>query len=502
VAAPPPATVFPLNGSPKRLWLSGHHREALKALDAAIEQRQGVLLLTGEVGSGKTTLTRALLNGLMGTGVRVLQLPYPDVEPLELYTFLGDGLPALAAAGADVSAGFRRSLQDLLGQGQRALLVVDDAQTLRPTLFSELASLLETAQQVSEQPGFFNVLLVGSNHLEAILQRPEHAALAKLIRVRCQLLPLTPSQVAGYVWYHLGAAGLDSNWFTPDAVSEIASSSRGIPRLINIVGDRTVQAALAAGMQSVDAPFVRQCRGGAPAMAVPELPEPEACAEDAEAQDVPQEEVADPDRRWRLLRVGAVAAVGVVLALGLLAYMGPRSAPLDAGTAGAGKTVDLPARAPEPVVAPSTTTTQAISPAAVTGDAVRPPVKPAETTRSESAVATQAAAPPPQASASPNGDRPHPRASANDERPRLSTTPNGERPRAVVPEKVSAPPQVGASTPPTPAPERATVSVKPPAPESGASSASPPTAPSPPTTTDDRDPSAIVDWLLQQRRPE
>lgn len=512
MAAPPSATVFPLNGSPKRLWLSGHHREALKALDAAIEQRRGVLLLTGEVGSGKTTLTRALLNGLMGTGVRVLQLPYPDVEPLELYTFLGDGLPALAAGGADVSAGFRRSLQDLLGQGQRALLVVDDAQTLRPALFSELARLLETAQEVSEQPGFFNVLLVGSNHLEAILERPEHAALAKLIRVRCQLLPLTPSQVAGYVWYHLGAAGLDSNWFTPDAVSEIASSSRGIPRLINIVGDRTVQAALAAGMQSVDAPFVRQCRGDAPAMAVPELPEPEAFAEDAEAQDVPQEEVADPDRRWRLLRVGAVAAVGVVLALGLLAYMGPRSAPWDAGTVGAGKPADLPPR-PDPVAAPSTTTTEGLSPAAVTGNAVRPPVKRAEmTTRSESAGTTQAAAPRPQVSTPPNGERPRASAPPSDERPRVSTTPNGERPRAVVQEKTGAPPQVGVSTPPAPAPERANVSVKPPAPESGASSASPPTAPSPRTTTiqrapapaatDDRDPSAIVDWLLQQRRPE
>jgi hypothetical protein len=365
-----------------------------------------------------------------------------------------------------------------------------------------LAGLLETAQQVSEQPGFFNVLLVGSNHLEATLERPEHAALAKLIRVRCQLLPLTPSQVAGYVWYHLGAAGLDSNWFTPDAVSEIASSSRGLPRLINIVGDRTVQAALAAGIQTVDAPFVRQCRGDVTAMAVPELPEPAAFAEDAEAQDASLN-VADPDRRWRLLRVGAVAAVGVVLALGLLAYMGPRSAPLDAGTTGAGKAVELPERAPEPLVAPSmAAASPAISPAAVTDNAVRPPVQTTETMRSESAVATPAAAAPPRVSASQNGDR-----------PRVSTTPNGERGRAVVREKPSAPPQVGASTPsPAAAPEQATVNVKPSAPESGVSSASPPTAPSPRTTsirqapapaaTDDRDPSAIVDWLLQQRRPE
>src|SRR5262245_21382033 len=100
-------TVFPLHGERKRVWLSGHHREVLKTLDAAIEQGRGVLLLTGEPGSGTTTLARVLADGLIGTDVRVGRLPASDVDPLELYRVLGEMFPGQIVGGPDFLSEFR-----------------------------------------------------------------------------------------------------------------------------------------------------------------------------------------------------------------------------------------------------------------------------------------------------------------------------------------------------------------------------------------------------------
>jgi len=457
-----PATVFPLNGDPKRVWLSGHHREVLKTLDAAIEQGRGVLLLTGEPGSGKTTLTRVLLEGLIGTGVRVGRLPSPDLEPLEFSTILGERFPE---------------------RGQRVLLVIDDAHALRPALFAELVRLLEADHHVSDQIGVFNVLLVGQSQLETILQTPEHAALAKFIRVRCRLRPFTSNQVAGYVWYHLGVAGLDSNWFTPEAIEEICTRSGGIPRLINILCDRTLRAALLAGAQTVDAALVRQCVADEPSEPVSE---PEASAEVAEeVDDLLEEDFAEADRRWRMIRVGGGAVLGLAIALGLLVYFGWRSSSWDASTSGTSKIIELPPRDPEPVAPSATTTPPPPSPAAVTTNGERPSAMVPEKASPESSGATR---PPPLL-------------------PRATATASGERPPLVAPEK--------AGPPPPPARERATVSAKrPPVVAPKEASAPPPvaaplgatrTSVAPPTTTtDEPDPSAIIDWLLKQtpRRPE
>jgi general secretion pathway protein A len=489
------ATVFPLNGDSKLVWVSGRHRQILKTLDAAIHEGRGLLLLTGESGSGKTVLIRALLNGLVGTSVRVGWLPSPDLESVDLHRLLGEGLPGYETSG-DFLGAFRRYLRDVLVQGQRVLLVVDDAQALRPELFAELRRLLEVDQHSSgEQIGTFNILLIGRPELETMLREPRYGELAELIRVPCTLRPLTTNEVAGYVQYHLGAAGFDFNWFTLEAMEEVWTRSGGIPRTINVICEQTLQAALLAGAPMVDAELVRQSLpeevsdlGVESKGLVHRLldirraifanlrrrAEPEAPIEAApeEVDDLPAD-FADEDRRSRIVRIGGVAVLGVALALGLLFYFGWRSPSRDAARAPANgiverevdrsDTVELPEK-PEPSVVPSS-----------------PP--------------------------------PSPLVSSPPVPPRAAPPPSSERPRAVTAERASPRGSETAISPPAPpravtpatrkapstdAPEKTSFRPPVPAPPSQppARGAAPAAVRSP--AQDEPDPASIIDWLLKQ----
>ena len=301
------ARVFPLSGDSKRVWRSIHHRKVLKTLEGAIQQGGGVLLLTGETGCGKTVLARALPDALAGTDVLVGWLPFPDLEPHDFYTVLAEVFPDYPVVGDDVLRAFRQFLGDAMARGQRVLLVIDEAQALRPELFREIVNLLEADRQANgDQTGVFNVLLVGQSHLETILGEPQHAALAALIRVRCALRPLTAKEVAGFTRYYLRAAGLDPNRFTPEAIEEIWTRSRGIPRMINLVCDQTLQKAVDSGAETVEAPFVTERVGE-------EIADERALAEQFFALAE-----AEPPRRW--IRAGGVVLVGLTISAGLLVY--------------------------------------------------------------------------------------------------------------------------------------------------------------------------------------
>jgi AAA domain len=164
------ASVFPLNGESKLVWVSPRHRQVLKTLDAGIQDGRGVLLLLGEAGSGKTVLTRALINGLVGTGVRVGWLPSPALDLVDFRKVLGEGwLPDGEAAGGDFPEAFRRYLRDVVVQGQRVLLVIDDAQTLRPELFARTPAPAGSRSASQRRP---------DRDLQHPARRPERARLA------------------------------------------------------------------------------------------------------------------------------------------------------------------------------------------------------------------------------------------------------------------------------------------------------------------------------------
>src|SRR5574342_440070 len=216
-------------------WLGKRHREILAAIKTAVLENTGLVLLTGDVGTGKTTLARAL-EDFLGEDVRVARLDYPGFDPPDFFRAvafaygLGDGVVSRAT--------FLQRLQPFLTEaqasGRRALLVLDEAQSHSREMLEEIGRLASIEQ---ENVRLLNVLLVGQNELSAIVLGPRHRGLSLRIAARHSGEPLTPAEVGAYIRHRLTVAGAARSPFGADATREIAALSRGVPRLINLIAD-------------------------------------------------------------------------------------------------------------------------------------------------------------------------------------------------------------------------------------------------------------------------
>ena len=274
MAWPTSSTVLASSGAfqpptdPKRLWLSGPFAEGLTQLHAAITGDHGVFLLMGDVGLGKTMLTKALEERLATEGVRVgrLHAGLPlDFHAAVAETFsLGTRLPMAEAFVEE----FAHCLDEAGARGERVVLVVDEAHSLSPPLWAEIRRLLEVNAPKAGAGGVFSVLLVGQNRLEAILREPDNAAVRSRIKIRCRLAALKADEVAAYCVHRLDSAGLGSSYLTPEALREVAAVSGGIPRLIDLICEQALAVANLRGLPSVEAALVRECAQQTLALAV------------------------------------------------------------------------------------------------------------------------------------------------------------------------------------------------------------------------------------------
>jgi general secretion pathway protein A len=245
---------FRLTPDPRFLYPGGQYRRALEELAFGITSRKGFLVLTGEAGTGKTTLCRALLDRL-GTEVRTALVLNPALSAEELVRAV---VRDFAIPGAEDPALSKARLLDLLNtfllraalEGGNALLVVDEAQRLAPEVMEEIRLLgnLET-----EREKLLNVLLVGQTELVSMLERDDLRQLRQRVAVRTHLSPLSPREVGEYVGHRLAVAGggRAATVFAPGALSRVARASRGIPRTVNLICDRALLAAFGAGAARV-----------------------------------------------------------------------------------------------------------------------------------------------------------------------------------------------------------------------------------------------------------
>ena len=250
-------TPFSPTPDPKFLFQSSRHREALAQLMYGVRERKGFIVLTGEIGTGKTTLLRTLLERVdRDTHVAYVHNSALGIEGLLEYILHDWGVKSDATSHAQRLFALNEFLIDQHRQRQSPILVIDEAQNLSvPTL--EAVRLLSNFETASAK--LMQILLVGQPELRDKLNSPELRQLKQRMGLRCHIGPLSPEETRLYVRHRLRIAGAaDAGIFTDAAIQRIAEYSRGTPRVINIVCDHCLLSGFADSKRRIDTTGVEE----------------------------------------------------------------------------------------------------------------------------------------------------------------------------------------------------------------------------------------------------
>jgi len=249
---------FNVTPNPDYLYLGESHREALAQLLYGVREKKGFIVITGEVGTGKTTLLHYLLEKLDGnnhTKTAFLFNPKLTVNDFIQYILRDLGVRVQGQTKGEHLHHLHRYLLNAYRKDERVVLIVDEAQGLKPELLEEirLLSNLETSRSKLLQ-----IVLVGQPELDRILSQPEFRQLRQRINLRFQLSPLSFKETKEYIEKRLRIAGATEPIFTERAIKEIYRRSGGIPRLINILCDNALLNGFALDQKVVDEKSVRE----------------------------------------------------------------------------------------------------------------------------------------------------------------------------------------------------------------------------------------------------
>lgn len=243
---------FSIVPSARYLYLSSRHREAMGHLQAGLGEGGGFAMLTGEVGTGKTTVSKAMLSSL-NENVKAGLLLNPTFSDTDLLEAICDEFAIEypnKASLKELTQVIHYYLMSNHSKGIQTLLLIDEAQHLSAQVLEQLRLLtnLETDSQK-----LLKVLLIGQPELQRNLQTVELRQLAQRITGRYHLLPLTEKEVDKYINFRLRMAGSPNQYFTTKAIKIIAQATQGVPRLINLVCDKALLYAFYSGEKEVSA---------------------------------------------------------------------------------------------------------------------------------------------------------------------------------------------------------------------------------------------------------
>jgi general secretion pathway protein A len=248
---------FSITPDPRYLYMSRRHADALAHLIYGISQSGGFIQLTGEVGTGKTTLVRSLLEQLPEEADVALILN-PELTTQEFLTTIAEELNVeLPTDGSTKSLVDRLSahLLDAHARGRRTVLIVDEAQNLATDVLEQVRLLtnLETPKQKLLQ-----IILIGQPELREVLDREDMRQLAQRVTGRYHLEPLSQDDTAKYLGHRMKVAGAPGAIFSKSAIREIFRWSKGVPRIINVIADRSLLAAYTRDTRTVDKSLVKR----------------------------------------------------------------------------------------------------------------------------------------------------------------------------------------------------------------------------------------------------
>jgi len=250
----PPFSIAP---DPRYLYLSDRHKEALAHLMYGVQGQGGFIVITGEVGTGKTTVCRCFIENAP-EHVDIALILNPRLSARELLSAVCDELEIPHAPDASIKVLVDAINQDLLkahAAGRHKVLIIDEAQNLSAEVLEQLRLLtnLETAEKKLLQ-----IVLLGQPELQDILALPELRQLNQRVTARYHLDAIDKTELPAYLQYRVGVAGLRGDLFTPTAIRKLYNASHGVPRLINLISDRALLGAYAEGDHQISANHIKR----------------------------------------------------------------------------------------------------------------------------------------------------------------------------------------------------------------------------------------------------
>jgi general secretion pathway protein A len=400
LAQPP----FSLAPDPRFLFASASHSSALEEVARAIIRREPLVVVTGDVGTGKTLLCRAVLQRLpRRTFVSVVDDPLLDPDDLlrqllEDFGVLSKDRAQIPAAGRhELVEALHAFLRSLAALQAHAVVIIDEAQHLQPAVLEQIRLL----GNVDDQRGILlQIVLVGQNDIEPLLARPELRQIRQRVSRQFRLEPLNGEEVQQYIEHRLACARLpaggadapgagqlaqaladwkgerSSAFFEPDAIDLISRISGGVPRVINLLCDRALELAWKAGTHEIGGATLLGAAGTL-GLSVREAPAAEPPGSAAEERPLEDESTAQDEARATEARAAAyrfrtfIVAAALFVAAALVVWYALR-----AGALGGGGASETGAAAPSPASA-RPVTGRASAPATVAPPAASPPAAPA-----------------------------------------------------------------------------------------------------------------------------
>ena len=248
---------FQISSDPSFIWLGEKHKEALATLKYSVIDNKGLMLLTGDVGTGKTTLINTLLESL-GNDVYYASVPDPRLDLIDFLNYIAQAFHIdndFKSKGSFLIH-FGWFLETVYKQNKKALLIIDEAQLLTQDLLEEVRLLSNINRDGNH---LLNIFFVGQNEFNEILHRPENRAVTQRITLNYQINPLSLEETKRYIRHRLKVAGASRSLFSTSAIKAISVHSEGIPRRINVICDHCLLTGYIEEKSKIDEKIVKDC---------------------------------------------------------------------------------------------------------------------------------------------------------------------------------------------------------------------------------------------------
>jgi general secretion pathway protein A len=251
------AMPFQITTDPKFLWLGEKHSEALATLKYGILENKGFLLLTGDVGTGKTALINRLVR-MIDVAAIVAKVPDPGLSSLEFFNFLAIEfkMNKKFESKGEFLIHLKNFLLKAYDSHKKVLLIIDESQRLNHDLLEQIRLLSNIELQDRK---LINIFFVGQTEFNEMLMEERNRAVRQRITVSYHIDPLTESEARLYIKHRLKVAGATRDIFGRDAVREIYNYSGGYPRLINIICDHALLTGYSYNLKSIDKKVIKEC---------------------------------------------------------------------------------------------------------------------------------------------------------------------------------------------------------------------------------------------------